>query len=238
MKKCGKCKVEKDICFFGKDSKRKDGLKPYCKDCRSQENKIYRIKHSSKISEYHKKNYLEKRDEILQRNNLWLSKNKEKKKEIDKRYREEKNELITNNRIKFFEKTPNISSIYQKKYYINNKEKIKIKNKDPWNKFKHNVRGRISKYLKTKNIRKDNTTFNIIGCTPEFLKEHLEKQFNNGMSWDNYGKWHIDHKIPLSSAKTEEKIFELCHYTNLQPLWAEDNLKKSNKILLCHYQKI
>ena len=51
------------------------------------------------------------------------------------------------------------------------------------------------------------------------------------MSWDNYGDWHIDHIIPLSSAKTEEEIYKLAHYTNLQPLWAEDNIKKSNKIL-------
>lgn len=231
MKKCTKCDIKKNLCLFGKDSKSKDGFKSVCKDCRNQENKIYRGKNLSKISEYHKKNYLEKRDEILQRNNLWLSENKEKKKEIDRKYREEKNELIVNNRIRFFEKKPHIKLIYQKKYYINNKEKIKIKNKDPWNRFKHNVRSRLSKYLNIKNIRKNNTTFNIIGCTPEFLKEHLEIQFNNGMSWDNYGNWHIDHIIPLSLAKNEEEVYNLCRYTNLQPLWAEDNLKKSNKIL-------
>lgn len=231
MKKCTKCYKEKDVCFFGKDSKTKDGLKLYCKDCRSQESKIYRSKNSIKISEYHKKNYSKKRDEILQRNNLWLSENKEKKKEIDRKYREEKNELIVNNRIKFFEKKPHIKSIYQKKYYNNNKEKIKIKNGDPWNRFKHNVRSRLSKYLIINNIKKYNTTFHIIGCTPEFLKEHLRKQFIHGMSWDNYGKWHIDHIIPLSSANNEGEVYKLCHYTNLQPLWAEDNLKKSNKIL-------
>ena len=51
------------------------------------------------------------------------------------------------------------------------------------------------------------------------------------MNWDNHGEWHIDHKIPLSSAKTEKELIGLCHYTNLQPLWALDNLKKGNKIL-------
>ena len=73
----------------------------------------------------------------------------------------------------------------------------------------------------------------VLGCSPEYLKEHLEKQFSQGMSWDNYGfyGWHIDHKIPLSSAKTEEEVYQLCHYTNLQPLWAKDNLSKGGKII-------
>ena len=82
------------------------------------------------------------------------------------------------------------------------------------------------------NIVKNNSSIKIIGCYPNFLKEHLEKKFTEGMSWDRMGKEiHIDHIIPLSSAKSEDEIYKLCHYTNLQPLWAEDNLKKSNKIL-------
>jgi hypothetical protein len=97
----------------------------------------------------------------------------------------------------------------------------------------NNVRKRLKSYLTIKNISKKNRTFDIIGCTPDFLKEHLERQFKEGMTWDNYGYygWHIDHVIPLSSGKTEEEIYKLCHYTNLQPLWAEENLKKSNKLL-------
>ena len=89
----------------------------------------------------------------------------------------------------------------------------------------------MNNFLKSKNINKKNKTFNIVGCSPEFLKEYLEKKFIGGMSWDNKGDWHIDHIIPLSSAKTEEEIYKLCHYTNLQPLWSEDNLKKGNKMI-------
>ena len=94
------------------------------------------------------------------------------------------------------------------------------------------MRDRLNQYFKYNTFNKNNTTFDIIGCSPQFLKEYLEKQFVIGMSWENhslYG-WHIDHIIPLSSAKTEDELYTLCHYTNLQPLWAKDNLEKSNKI--------
>ena len=79
--------------------------------------------------------------------------------------------------------------------------------------------------------RSDTRTEQILGCNYIILKEYFESKFNDGMNWENRGEWHIDHIIPLSSAKSEEEIYRLCHYTNLQPLWAEDNLKKSNKIL-------
>jgi hypothetical protein len=91
----------------------------------------------------------------------------------------------------------------------------------------HRVRSRIRSFMKTNKITKKSKTFNIVGYPPKFLKEYLEKQFTEGMSWELMGKHiHIDHIIPLSSAITEEEVYRLCHYTNLQPLWAKDNLKK------------
>ena len=92
-----------------------------------------------------------------------------------------------------------------------------------------NVRKRVRDILKLKGELKKDATFELIGCSPKELVQHLQTQFTNGMSWENYGEWHIDHIIPLSSAKTIDDIKRLCHYTNLQPLWAKDNLKKSNK---------
>ena len=77
---------------------------------------------------------------------------------------------------------------------------------------------------------KSKRTIEIIGCSSEQFWQHLEKQFTEGMTRKNHGKWHIDHIIPLSSAKTLEEKIKLSHYTNLQPLWAKDNLTKNNKL--------
>jgi hypothetical protein len=71
----------------------------------------------------------------------------------------------------------------------------------------------------------------MLGVDWEVAKVHIERQFTKGMNWDNQGEWHIDHIIPLASANNKEELIKLCHYTNLQPLWAEDNLSKSDKII-------
>ena len=63
------------------------------------------------------------------------------------------------------------------------------------------------------------------------LKEHMERQFIKGMNWENRDQWHIDHIIPLATAQCEDDVIRLNHYTNLQPLWAEDNLSKGSKII-------
>ena len=220
---CSKCKKEKDVCEFGLQSSNKDNLKSSCKECRKIEGKIYRKLNSEKRKEtiknwynknpnYNKEYYSSNFVEINKKNKEWYYLNIEKHKENSKKWDELNKEKI--------------------KEYRNNRIKI-IRKTDPIQNLKFNVRTRVYNILKTKNITKQNKTFDIIGCSPEFLKEHIEKQFKDGMTCDNYGKnsWHVDHIIPLSSGKNEKEIYKLCHYTNLQPLWAEDNLKKSNKIL-------
>jgi hypothetical protein len=91
-----------------------------------------------------------------------------------------------------------------------------------------NLRNRVNKILRGKN--KSASTLKLLGCSVEYLKIHLESKFDQNMSWDNYGKWHIDHIRPCSSFDfsdpTQQK--ECFHYSNLQPLWAKDNLKKSD----------
>lgn len=96
---------------------------------------------------------------------------------------------------------------------------------------KESIRSRIVKYLKKNGYDKKGKTFEIVGTTPEKLKEHIGQQFEKGMSWSNHGEWHIDHIIPLSSAKNETELYKLFHYTNLQPLWSFENLSKGSKII-------
>jgi hypothetical protein len=94
-----------------------------------------------------------------------------------------------------------------------------------------NLRGRTIKAFKSKGYKKSSKTQKMLGVDWEVCKQHIEKQFTKGMNWSNQGDWHIDHIIPLASANNEKDLMKLCYYRNLQPLWAEDNLMKSAKIL-------
>jgi len=133
---------------------------------------------------------------------------------------------------KTVENNPNKRKEYRENYKPRKHEQRKERREfDPIFSLINNVRSRLYKYLTKLDITKKNKTFSIVGCNPLQLKEHLEKQFTNGMCWENRNEWHIDHIIPLSSAKTEDELYKLCHYKNLQPLWAIDNIKKGKKIL-------
>tara|TARA_R110002020_G_scaffold213489_1_gene420364 strand:- start:282 stop:1049 length:768 start_codon:yes stop_codon:yes gene_type:complete len=96
------------------------------------------------------------------------------------------------------------------------------------------LRGRLKKVVDRKHIPTRSEFQDILGCSYEELVIHLELQFTDGMNWDNHGLygWHIDHIIPLSAFDLTDikQLAESCHYTNLQPLWAEDNYSKGNKL--------
>jgi hypothetical protein len=89
----------------------------------------------------------------------------------------------------------------------------------------------IRKSIKKGEYTKQSKTYDILGIDYKGFKNHIENLFIDGMNWNNHGKWHYDHIVPLVSANTYEEIIKLNHYTNIQPLWAKDNLKKGSKIL-------
>jgi hypothetical protein len=143
---------------------------------------------------------------------LYRIENKEKLKEKYKKDKEKNPDYIKD----WYKKNPKYNSEYEKKR----------RSIDPLFYLRKKVRNRLRDYIKSKKKK----TIEYLGCSFEELKFHLEEKFKDGMNWGNRNEWHIDHIIPLSSANTEEELLKLCHYTNLQPLWAEDNLKKGNKI--------
>tara|TARA_B100002019_G_scaffold192928_1_gene166932 strand:+ start:175 stop:759 length:585 start_codon:yes stop_codon:yes gene_type:complete len=138
----------------------------------------------------------------------------------------------------------------RQEYYQKNKDKIRDRlkqyrqehkqerNEYVKNKYKTDINYKLSELLRNrvrkaiKSYKRPGSAVKDLGCTVQELKDHLELQFKPGMTWDNHGQWHIDHIKPLSifDLSDPEQFMEACHYSNLQPLWAKDNLSKSNKV--------
>jgi len=198
------------------------------------ETKICRkCKEEKCVGEFYKNIYskdnLRSNCKICQNKNstIWKLNNGERYKEIQKKFRES---------------NPKKTYEYSKKWKNKNEDKVKEYqsnyNKNKYNqdilfKIKTNYRNRLKDIFRDRGYIKSNKSIEYLGCDITFLKGYLESKFTDGMTWNNKGfyGWHIDHIIPLSSAKTEEDVYKLFHYTNLQPLWGKDNMSKGSKIL-------
>jgi hypothetical protein len=219
MKQCTKCRQEKELSEFYAGREMKDGHYSQCKECLRKSgreySKVYRKENAEKIIAY-------RRSIEGQR--------------YAQEYRKENAEK---------------AAMYNKHYRAANKERLLVKRKQwceanqknriEWHRSyrKNNLRVRIADNLRTR-VRqalmgesKSTTTIELLGCTIEELESHIEGQFTDGMSWDNYGfyGWHLDHIVPCASFDlTDPEQQKICfHYTNLQPLWAKDNLSKPRR---------
>lgn len=201
MKTCTKCKIEKDFIEFSKDKSRKDGYQKKCKIC----SKKYKI---TSIG-YHKNYNIINSNKKKVYNKQYYVKNKEVIKELNNKYRLENKEKTN-------------------EYYRDYNKNRKLV--EPIYKLICNTRNLIRMSMKGNGYTKKSKTYEILGCTFEEFKQHLESKFTEGMTWENQGKWHMDHIYPVSLATDENHLIQLNHYTNFQPLWAEDNLKKGNKL--------
>jgi hypothetical protein len=191
------------------------------------------------------------KEDLIERNKRYYLKNKDKFLKEAKKYRKENKEKIKLTLKKYYEKNKKIIRKKQKKYAEKNRDKLlayyKEVNQRPdrkesrkkwrYKKLKtdstyrllNNLRRRVLLAIKGKN--KSKSTIKLIGCSMEELWKHLEKKFQPGMTRENHGKWHVDHIRPcasfdLTDPKQQKKCF---HYTNLQPLWALDNIRKGDK---------
>lgn len=146
---------------------------------------------------------------------------------------------ILKQKSKYYQNNSDIIKLKRKVYVEDNRDKInKLQNdydkrrirEEPMYRLRRSLKTRCYQAFKRNNWQKLGTQ-RLLGCSVDVAFNHIEGLFQEGMSWDNHGEWHIDHKIPLASAETEYELINLCHYKNLQPLWALDNILKSDKII-------
>jgi len=213
-KTCRICGIEKDLSEFHIKRGTLDGHRSECKECVKGIQKKY--KDTEKTKEYDKNRYQEKREEILERKKEYYQENKETILEQKAGYRAKPENRKRN-------------KDYIKKYKVENREKYyKYRNDNPhiiaWRSVLHST-------LKRLNTEKSDHTIKLLGYSADDLKNHLTPLFTDGMTWDNHGDWHVDHIIPVTKFAPETPVNEVCALSNLQPLWAFDNLSKSNKFL-------
>jgi len=255
MKICAGCKKRKFLSEFNKQKKAKDNRSYWCKECKKKYNKKRRKRNKEKAKKQMKKYYENHKEEIQEYAKQYREEHKEEilrkkkkyyqshKKEA-KKYQQEHKKEIAGQKKKYREEPKKYFKEYMKKYKKTHKEEInkhlkERRNKDINFRMVNNLRSRISKALKrnTKSL----STMSLVGCGIEYLKYHLQCQFKQGMSWDNYGYygWHRDEIIPcsgfdLSKASEQRNCF---NYMNLQPLWTKEHRIKTTKELRIRKEK-
>jgi hypothetical protein len=227
MKICIYCKLEQSLENFSKAKSRSGGFRNWCKKCRN-------IKSRAKDFEPANIQYKKCKTCQIEKSIKYFHINRRNLDGYEKDCKECRQIKTKNNYIKNKQKIKN--KVLE--YYKNNRKKAlsgQLKRQkerlktDDFYKLQRNLRNRLYYALKNTEWKKNTHFADYIGCEREILISHLEKQFQPNMSWDNYGEWEIDHIKPLANAVTEQELYNLCHYTNLQPLWKLDNVKKSNR---------
>lgn len=232
---CKSCFKSLSYDNFFNNNTYKLGITRVCKGC------IY-IKTREKIKEYKIKNKEIIKQKNTEYNNrpkskeirkIWMEKNQDKV--IASKNKNKKNKSISD--AKYRANNIDLIKANQKEYCRKNRKELsekrrKRRNTDPVFNLTERLRNRLRFVITNKRYTKHAPTIKVIGISYEDLKIYIERLFTKGMTWSKLlkGEIHIDHIIPLSIAKTEEELLTLCHYTNLQPLWALDNLTKSNKV--------
>ena len=219
-KKCNDCGIEYPQTneFFYYQNKKKGYFQSYCIVCKKNRNKVASRKH-----------YLENRDKVIQRVAKYRKDNPELNKQRHQRYYQKNKERIIKQQKEY-------SSLPEVKKRNCEREKKK-RNEDPSYKIQTNVSRLVRMYLHKGGGEKNVRLWNILPYTPQELREHLESQFEDWMSWDNYGtgkgKWNVDHIIPQSKLLYDSlehpNFFKCWDLSNLRPLCSIENISKGNR---------
>lgn len=249
MKTCTRCLVEKPLEHFHNQKAQKDGKQPHCRACQAIAAAKYRAANREKIAEAKKVYAQANKEKIAEKGRAYRRANSEKcrartkaymdaNKDRRKAYRQANAEQIAKREKAYREKNKDRISARHAAHRRKIRHKIneyqnRRYNQDPLFRLRVTYRTRILDAMRRGGYTKRSKTSSLLGCDLATFKSHLESLFQPGMTWENRGRygWHVDHVIPLATAKTQEDIERLCHYTNTQPLWAEDNHSKGCKIL-------
>jgi hypothetical protein len=227
-KKCSKCLIEKEVYEFHKHKATKDGYYYICKECRRVDTKrkyyesIQRekvlidskvcssCKIEKDINNFHKQ--IGTKDGFRTECKECRSKDFKDKYNNSDEFSEKHKKRTSDYRVSNLEK----NNEYFKRRYINRR-------------YEYAWRGMLKSVLRRIGGKKESSTYETLGYSAQDLKQHMENLFTEGMSWDNWGEWHIDHIKPLTKFNENDNPKEINSLSNLQPLWAIDNIKKSNK---------
>lgn len=242
-KRCTKCKRLLLLGCFFKNKSTKDGISCWCKECNKQHRQKNKEKNKEKITKYQKQYYQNNKEIFSKKSKQYNQSNKKRNSERSKQYYLDNKKKITESVKKYYQNNKEKIAIYEEKRRKKNKVRMrgyhrdyqrrKLK-EDPTYRLNARMRKSISRSLRNKNISKSGRPWeSLVKFTLRELIIHIESLFSDGMTLENYGKWHIDHIKPKSLFNFEsidDSEFKECWaLSNLQPLWAKDNLKKSNK---------
>ncbi|MDC0427466.1 hypothetical protein OAL77_01805 [Candidatus Pelagibacter sp.] len=227
LKKWKEKKLKDDPGYFAKyQLNRKEYFKKYNKKRREENSLKVREQVREAIKRYTKS--AKGKKAIKERIKKWKIEKRKKDPDYFKKYNKKQNdnrkEYFVEYRAKNKEKFRKINREGAKKFYLKTKRVPKYV-------ILRRLRGRLWDTMNSIKINKKISSRKLLGCSIDDFKIHLEKQFKTKMTWENYGKWHIDHikpvsKFDLTNQEEQKKCF---HYTNLQPLWAKENIVKSDK---------
>ena len=239
---CKKCDIERKIQYQKKNiEKTREYNRQFRQKNREKCNEYarrYRKENPEKVAKHQRKRYLKDHEKIKDYQKKYRKENPEKIKYLHDRYYENNFEKISKRKKEYNKEREDFFKNYRREYFSINKDKIyeqrKLRYQNDINfKLAGNIRRRLGEAIKSKKALKSGPSIELIGCSWNELRLHLERQFDDKMTWENYGRkgWHIDHIRPCKSFDlTDPEQQKLCfHYSNLQPLWEPDNLRKGSK---------
>lgn len=233
MKKCKMCEIEKEFTEFRLSKRHSDGYLNECQECMSIKRREDYIKNYDIRRASNKKYYENNKEKI------YLSVDKEKKKINNNKYCQNNKEVLKEKDKIYYENNKERIKEKSREYYRNNKEKINTptdrkrelkRERYRRKKYQYVWREILRKTITQLKLNKNQTTLEILGYSYDILKSNIESKFKEGMSWENHGDWHVDHIIPISLFREGIDACIVNRLDNLRPLWSNDNLVRQNKI--------